>query len=145
MVRLRQPKIKTLDWDGRPIIIQVVEETASRCSITSTPMQVFIKLIYLPDKKLIELVSFRKFVNWYAARKPNTVEEIADELAEIVYKTAEPKYVAVEVIIKTADHGVALAVTARPKTIVEYYSDVLKIITSMLINAENAEVTLDVH
>ena len=120
------PEIKTLDWEGKPsIIVRVTEETASKCSVTSTPMQVTVEVVYAPDEKLMELVSFRKYVNWYASDSMHTLEEIAVGIADAVYKAVEPKFVIVGVRVKTAEHGVAGAVAAKPDSLISLVSEYL--------------------
>ncbi len=102
----KKPKLRTLPWDKDKIIeVRIEEITASKCSVTKTPMQLDINVNYIPGDRIIEFVSFRKYVNYMASRRSFTVEEFTHELHQRLWEVLEPRALIVRVKCRTAEHG----------------------------------------
>jgi 7-cyano-7-deazaguanine reductase len=71
-----------------------VEDFTSHCPVTGQPDFAKLEIVYVPDKCIIETKSLKLFLQQYRNVQQFN-ERIVDELAEKLFKQAEPKYIMV--------------------------------------------------
>jgi len=97
--------IKILPFEHRSTVVQVdVEEFVSFICIGG-PATAKVKVSYVPKERVMELISFRQYLQKYKKRQM-ILEEVGVEIFEDLKKALEPKWLAVHLESESyTNHG----------------------------------------
>lgn len=86
-----QPKITVFpnDREYDQMIITEKIQVSSLCAHHFLPVTGYCTIGYLPDKNIVGLSKFARITEWFA-RRPQTQEELGQQIANFVYETAKP-------------------------------------------------------
>lgn len=86
-----QPKVTMFPNDRKydQMIVTEKIQVSSLCAHHFLPFTGFCTIAYLPDKNIVGLSKFARITEWFA-RRPQTQEELTQQIANFIQTNAEP-------------------------------------------------------
>ena len=82
----------------RKMVIQIEKEDKIVCRFDKHIDHILIKITYIPKNKLIELMSFKRWLKDRCKLLPTYFEKLANNLYDEIEEYVEPNYLRVEII-----------------------------------------------